>query len=373
LNGISFLTYNAAGDGDNVWPFVSRDDKLRYDCSKLDQWEIVFAHAQRLGLYLHFKLQETENDDERIGTQRKPASIPAALDGGALGRERRLYLRELVARFGHHLMLNWNLGEENTQSAEEQRAMAQFLDDIDPYDHLRVVHTYPQEQERVYRPLLGSQSALTGASLQNAFDAVHKLTRQWIEESSKAGKPWVVANDEQGTADLGVPPDPGYAGFNGTGKDGKPVRTLHDIRKHSLWGNLMAGGAGVEYYFGYTLPENDLQLEDFRSREKSWDYARFAVDFFRPLPFQDMVSADELVDNGAWCLAKAGSAYVVYLPSGGTTSLDLSGAQGNFRGRWFNPRTGKIAGGRGVQGGGKVRLGPPPSEPAEDWALLLQR
>jgi len=45
-NAVSFLTYNAGGDGDDVWPFVSRNDKLHYDCSKLDQWQIVFDHAQ---------------------------------------------------------------------------------------------------------------------------------------------------------------------------------------------------------------------------------------------------------------------------------------------------------------------------------------
>jgi len=43
----------------------------------------------------------------------------------------------------------------------------------------------------------------------------------------------------------------------------------------------MAGGAGVECYFGYQLPENDLLLEDFRSRDQSWDYCRIALGFFR--------------------------------------------------------------------------------------------
>ena len=44
-NVFSFMPYNAGGDGDNVWPFVERNDKLNYDCSKLDQWGIVFDHA----------------------------------------------------------------------------------------------------------------------------------------------------------------------------------------------------------------------------------------------------------------------------------------------------------------------------------------
>jgi hypothetical protein len=37
LNSFSFLTYNAGGDGDNVWPFVERDEKMHYDVSKLGQ------------------------------------------------------------------------------------------------------------------------------------------------------------------------------------------------------------------------------------------------------------------------------------------------------------------------------------------------
>src|SRR5690606_28070801 len=118
-NAFSFIPYNAGGDGDNVWPFVERDDKLHYDCSKLDQWQIVFDHAQARGLFLHFKLQETENDDHRAGNNSTP--VAAALDGGDLGPERRLYCRELIARFGYALALNWTLGEENIQSPEQQR------------------------------------------------------------------------------------------------------------------------------------------------------------------------------------------------------------------------------------------------------------
>ena len=67
VNAFSFLPYNAGGDGDNVWPFVSRNDKLHWDCSKLDQWGVVFDHATAKGLYLHFKLQENEIDDNRRG------------------------------------------------------------------------------------------------------------------------------------------------------------------------------------------------------------------------------------------------------------------------------------------------------------------
>ncbi len=88
-NAFSFLTYNAGGDGDNVWPFIERNAKLRYDCSKLDQWGIVFDHATRMGLYLHFKLQENEIDDNRRGD--KSEGLPNAKRG--VGDPRRAWCR----------------------------------------------------------------------------------------------------------------------------------------------------------------------------------------------------------------------------------------------------------------------------------------
>ncbi len=224
VNSISFLTYNASGDGDNVWPFIARDKKLHYDCSKLDQWGIVFDHAGNRGLHLHFKLQENELDDNRKGHPiEKNIEISESLDGGLLGRERKLYCRELVARFGHCLALNWNIGEENTQSSDEIRDMVNFLHETDPYKHPIVLHTFPNQQEKVYRPLLGDGSLLTGLSLQNSWDAVHRLTKQWIRESEVAGRKWVVANDEQNPASLGVPADPGFEGSDGTAEEKESV------------------------------------------------------------------------------------------------------------------------------------------------------
>ena len=382
-NTVSFLPYNAGGDGDNVWPFTARTNKLRYDCSKLDQWNIVFRHATRRGLHLHFKLQENEMDDERLGPERRPGRVPEALDGGRLGPERILYLRELIARFAHHPALNWNLGEENTQSAAEQRDMAAFLARTDPYGHPIVLHTFPEEQDRVYGALLGSQSALTGVSLQNAWDHVHQRTLQWVRASAAAGRPWVVANDEQGPASMGVPPDPGYAGGDGVARDGKGTYSLHDIRKFTLWGNLMAGGAGVEYYFGYQLPENDLACEDFRSRDRSWLHARMALDFFRAerIPFWRMANADGLVgnpdhDNSRYCLSDPGEIYLVYLPGGGSAELDLAGVAGWFHVRWFNPREGgelRLSDVGRVAGGARMSLGKPPSDPQEDWLVVVRR
>jgi hypothetical protein len=175
----------------------------------------------------------------------------------------------------------------------------------------------------------------------------------------------------------------GYAGYDGKKKDGKAVQTPDDIRQATLWGNLLAGGAGVEYYFGYQLPQNDLNCEDFRSRDKSWDYCRIALDCFREnrIPFWEMKNANALIgneknDNSKYCLAKPGELYLVYLPKGGRTGLDLSAATGSFTVTWFNPRRGgalQDSSVKSVSGGGKVALGNPPADASEDWLVVVRK
>jgi hypothetical protein len=341
----------------------------------------VFDHATNRGLYLHFKMQETEMDDNRKG---KSKGVPESLDGGELGPQRKLYCRELVARYAHNLALNWNLGEENTQSTAQQKAMAEYIRQLDPYDHSIVVHTYPGSQDKVYRPLLGPDSVFTGASLQNSnIKDTHSQTIKWVEASTKAGKPWIVAFDESGSAAHGQAPDLGYQGFDGKDRSGKMTYTQHDVRQQTLWGTLMGGGAGVEYYFGYQFVENDLLAEDWRSRDASWDYCRLALAFFHDnhVPFWEMQPADQLVgnashDNSRYCLAKAGEVYVVYLPNGGEVKLDLDDQAGSYSVAWYNPREGgELESGsvKRVTGKQEVGLGKPPGEEKKDWVVLVRK
>jgi len=100
MNVFSFLTLNIEGDDRNVFPYTTYDERKRLDVSKLDQWEIIFEHGANMGMYLHFKMSEVENQ--------------TLLDNGEMGIERKLYYRELMARFGHHLALNWNIGDPGT-------------------------------------------------------------------------------------------------------------------------------------------------------------------------------------------------------------------------------------------------------------------
>ncbi|MCH8286443.1 DUF5060 domain-containing protein [candidate division KSB1 bacterium] len=45
VNSVYFLTYNVdGGDGRDVWPWTGDRERARFDVSKLEQWEIVFAY-----------------------------------------------------------------------------------------------------------------------------------------------------------------------------------------------------------------------------------------------------------------------------------------------------------------------------------------
>jgi len=349
MNSVYFLPYNIdGGDGKDVWPWIDPAHRLRFDCSKLDQWDIVFTHMDRLGLMLHVVTQEQENDQ--------------GLDEGELGIARKLYYRELIARFGHHLALVWNLGEENTNTDAQRQAFCKYIRDMDPYDHPIVCHTFPGQYDQVYEPLLGYEH-FEGPSLQT--NDTHQQTLKWLDRSQAAGRPWFVCLDEIGPAHTGVKPD-------------NDDYMHDDVRKRHLWGNLMAGGAGVEWYFGYRFAHNDLNCESWRSRAHMWNLTRYALDFFRGhLPFAKMNAHDELTSaEDDYCFANPGSTYAIYLPSGGTTDLDLGVSTEPFRIRWFNPRKGgplRIGTVALVTGPGAVKIGQPWQNTDKDWVALVER
>ena len=360
VNSVYFLTMNIEGDGKDVWPYTAYEERERFDCSKLDQWEIVFDHMDRLGLMQHMVLQETEN--ERL------------LDEGDTKYHRKLYYREMVARFGHHPAITWNHGEENGpanfspngQTTEQQKAMVAYMKEHDPYKNYVVIHTHssPKVRHEMWDKLLGDPN-LDGPSIQiHAMSDAHEETLHWLRKSREAGKQWVVNIDEIGPANRGVDPDD------------REDNNQDTVRAEVLWGNLMAGGAGAEWYFGYLNHDNDLGCEDWRSRDRMWDYTRYGLEFFRNyLPFHEMENRDDLIaDGNAWCFAKEGEVYSVYIPYGGTASINLEGIEGTFSVQWYNPRKGgELMEGevKELAGGDVQSLGAPPESMEEDWVVLV--
>ncbi len=358
MNAFSFLTLNIVGDDQNIFPFIDYDTYDRFDCSKLDQWEVVFNHADIQGMFLHFKLLEQE--------------CQGLLDNGAIGAYTRLYYREIMARFGHHLSLNWNIGEESGDWAKDHKtppmnttqriAAAEYFYQYDPYHHHLVIHNPP-----AFNDILGVTSQYTGVSYQlgtEQFQNVHNTVLKWLTLSKESGRQWAISMDEPGGATHGLLPD---------NEDSK-----HDsARINCLWGVFLAGGWGNEYYFGYAHPHSDLTCEDFRSRDLFWNQCRYLLDFFEDnkIPVTETENFDNLVAEGDYCLAKTGELYIVFLKNG-EGSINLENHSGEFSVKWFDPRNGgTLQNGRikSISGGESHKLAGAPSEPKKDWVVLLSK
>ena len=361
MNSVYFLTMNIEGDGKDVWPYTSHTERLRFDCSKLDQWDMVFSHMEDLGLMMHVVLQETEN--ERL------------LDDGNTGVQRQLYFRELIARFGHHLALTWNLGEENGpadfspngQTTEQRKAMIDYFTQNDPYDHPLVIHTHaaPQHRQEIIEPLLGYKG-LDGLSMQIGRSAqVHDEFHHWKQESAESGQTWMLNMDEIGQWYKGVLPD--------------AVDPSHDtIRNQVLWGSLFAGASGVEWYFGAKYAHNDLQCEDWRSRENMWKQSHLAVDFMeRLLPYWEMKPirlADREVD--IYCLGIEERLYSFYLERGSIQNLPIELPEGTYTLDWYDPRNGgdlQEGSLTQIEGGTSPSIGNPPNSSERDWVIVIHK
>ena len=359
MSSVYALTLNIEGDARDVWPFLSheRKDYLRYDVSKLAQWDVIFSHAERKGVAMQLVTQEKENE--------------LLLDDGDTGLLRKLYYRELIARFGHHNNIIWNMGEENGQvpfwpqgQSDQQRfAMIRYLKDHDPYKHPLVIHTMPgpKERDHIIDHLYGFDR-LDGLSLQESDKyRVHDQIVKILKKSREKKRPWIVTMDEIGRFDTGT------------------MRDLNDpkhdtLRQEVLWGALMAGAGGVEWYYGWVQPPHDLNAEDFRSRNNMYEQTDKALKFFRAMPFHEMTSSDELIDTKeGYCFSKAGEAYAVYLKKGGSATLNLKDAAGTFSVKWYHPVNGTWHGESTVRGGGGVTLKSPADVPSLDWAVLLEK
>jgi hypothetical protein len=187
---------------------------------------------------------------------------------------------------------------------------------------------------------------------------------KWVKKSADSGQKWIVAVDELGAASVGVVPD---------ANDPTHKEIVHRV----LWGTLMAGGAGVEWYFGYDYAHHDLTCEDWTSRDKMWALTHVAAQFFRDyLPLPLVANYNSLTSSTTdYCFGKPGSTYAIYLPAGSTTDITLPSGE-NYSVRWFNPRTGGALQSGSVAlvaGGAAAPVGRPPSESASDWVALLRR
>ena len=296
--------------------------------------------------------------------------------GQGLTDQRRLYLKNLIAMFGHHLALRWILCEENAPepndefSVNELTEIADFIRAWSFFQHPIAVHTDPNDQTIFQQILQNSRdpSWLTSASLQvhRNYAPATESARQLFENFNRVA---VVDLDEIGTDISGL--TPGNQDF---------------MRRSILW-DVMISGGNMAWYCGYHAEPvgGDIRLEDFRTRDEMWNWTRHARQLVESVPFWRMSPADHLVTGEvlssrfgeAEVFADPGLVYVIYFPeSVNTGSIDLRSVPSNarFLGAWYDPRTGEFTGRTSwIQGGGVRDLPDAPNPDWNDWTFVMLR
>jgi hypothetical protein len=113
---------------------------------------------------------------------------------------------------------------------------------------------------------------------------------------------------------------------------------------------------------GYDGAAIGLGAEDYTASDPVWEDIRknlgYARDYALRLDLKSAVPHGDLVlsENIGYCLAKPGSQYLVYLPTGGSVTLDLSAVTGSLSVEWLNPATGVITQAGTVAGGSSVTV-----------------
>lgn len=349
VNALTLLVMNSGAEGPAIRPWNDSSDQLRYDVSQLDQWENILAHANQQGVLIQLKTQS-----------RADALL---LDGGNLEKSRQLYYRMLIARFSHLPALVWQLGESAPageraaaeQSTDQLLDMAQYFYENDPYLH-PILYQGPGGRAE----LLTSGAKFNAMVLSGPAATARDRLQSYAQQAGKRGlihviTPLALDAWEKAPAAATLPAD-----------------RCTVLRQQLLWASLMAGGAGCDVALIDAEGSAPLQTAFFRYGEPFWQQCQHARTLFRELRAAAMQPHHELVSGGGLCLSD-GSQYLLYLPRGGSVTLDPGASSKELEMRWYDPRLGEFSGAsRSIRGGGRVTIGPPPAETSSDWAVILR-
>ncbi len=334
VNSIYLITNNLTpGDRNDTWPWLgdtpqeAKRQSDRFDLTRLEEWEDFFSYVQSKGIVLHVVLDD---------------------DGGWHDYDHFLYYREMVARFGHHPALVWNIGEEANENYwdSEQIRLAQLIGEIDPYDHPITVHRkppWPFFGEAAFdltsiQPGDGS-SDFTRAELAD----YNRIVQEHRARSIEAGHPIPVMIDET-----------------------PRVRRVNEQMQLKMRAQVLypiyLGGGNYEMHFHDAYSSRDdggsVTIEEL---EPMLDDMHRARQFLESVPFHEMEPCNSSLAGPvtAYCLGREGAVYVVYSSGGGKLAIDLSALSNEVQIQWFNPRTGAWSEIETVAGGLWVQIAPP--------------
>ena len=355
VNSIYFLPMNLGGDGNDTYPFVTTTDTLHYDTQKLAKWNSIFKEANKKEISLEFVLNEAEDGNR-------------GYLGLTLTEARKLYYRELVARYSHHPAVKWVITEENRWNTTDIISFASYIRSVDPYDHPISVHTN-LDNTAFYNEILGDPN-FDSTSIQYSIAAgtitetASAFAEEWRTKSAKAGRPWVIDLDE------GIVED-------GGGSSGLTSSNMEDLRKKALYPAILSGG-NISWYFGIT-EDTGLNMDRLTSRGAMWDWMYYARKLLYDLPNRDeLIPGDHLIieNSRAQVFYKPGQTYVVYLysTSSGETNAAINLSEVSNQSlilKWYNPKTGSYSGNKNIVGGPSVELGATPLRDKGDWVAVI--
>lgn len=333
INSLYIMSHNLDGDDKDVWPWLGKTAKeakansrgqVRFDVAKLAQWREIFEYMQQRGVVVYLVLED---------------------DSAWKGYDHARYYREIIARFGDLPALVFNLGEEHNENYKlrEGLALAQQLADADPYDHPRGIHNVNSpNNDYIDSPQIDFTAIQTGSpgtrrGLKNALQH-NQITIDWIRRCQSRGKRSLVINFDEG----------------------RPEET-----RAAWWAVYLAGGV----WEAHVLKPYDRPMSTWK---QTWSELGGTRAFMESLPFHEMDSHNEIVTSGrAFCLAKPQDVYALYLPVGGSITVNLP-AKAAYRVDWWNPSNGfrgKFTESGQTDGGQQTFTAPS----KDDWALRLLR
>lgn len=333
INSLYIMTHNIQGDDRDVWPWLGATAKdamatggkdARFDVAKLEEWRVLFEHMQTKGVVPYLVLE----DDSAWKTY-----------------DHDRYWREIIARFGYLPAVIFNMGEEHNENyrLNDGLELAKRFKAADPFGHPLGIHNVNRPTDSyIDSPVIDMTAIQTGSpgsrrGLQHAMQH-NKIAVEWIDGCRKRGRRVLMVNFDEG-------------------------RPEHDRR--AWWSAYLGGGVWEAHVLQpYDRPHT--------AWGKVWTELGGTRAFMESMPFAEMEPHNEVVKEGtAFCLAKPGSVYALYLPTGGTVQLELSENQA-YEYAWWNTSNGKD--GRfereGRARGGIVKLTAPDDE---DWALRIRR
>jgi hypothetical protein len=272
--------------------------------------------------------------------------------------DERRYLRYAVARLSAFSNITYDLGDDLDSFRDEKWAheTGTLIESWDPYKHLASSHpVHRQHQDR-------ASDWFGFTSIQDWSRNQHALMLEERQIQMKTGRIIPQTNEEYGYEDhypLWAPAPPGDS-----------AETLRRV----AWDIAMAGAygtAGETCRRGTNIwPDTgggwiNGRGDDTMVMLKGYEHM---VDFFTSFEWWKTTPHDELVNNGAYCLAKPGEIYAVYLPKGGDVTIQLG--PGSYEARWFGAFTGETIPLPPVEGPVWTS---PKAAGRVDWALLLQK